>query len=165
MLPLTIMTGAALPIAAQMFTRRLDAVGGSVGALFSANTLGNVIGPLTATFVLMPLLGLRHTVTAGILGLSVAAILAGASDRDSGSRRARMRGAAWIASAVALFALLAPAWNGGLMHSGGFRRWTLEANATFEEFVESRARSTELWSSDGATDSSSCSRTARGCGS
>lgn len=153
MVPLTIVTGAALPVATHAYAHRLDAVGRSVGTLFTANTIGNVIGPMIATFVLLPLVGLRYTVTVGIIGLVIAAVLA--SRVPSGAADgARWRRRVWFwGGALAVCAVFWPRWDGGLLHAGGFRRWTLEAGASYEEFVESRARSTVLWERDGAADS------------
>ncbi len=149
MFPLTVVTGAALPIATHVYARRFDRIGSSVGTLFTANTLGNVIGPMLATFVLMPLIGLRHTVTVGVIGLALASVLAS----RAGASRAWTRRAIAIAVTLGLVASLLPDWSGSTMHSGGFRRWTLEAGASFAEFQESRARSVALWQQDGAADS------------
>lgn len=147
MFPLTLLTGAALPIAARAFTTDPARVGASVGALFTANTLGNVLGPLVATFVFFPLLGLRHTVTVAIAMLAVAVAAA------RGGRALHRRRALQVVVASVLFALVAPAWDGGLLHAGGFRRWTLAPGASFAEFRQTRARSVPLWQFDGPTDS------------
>lgn len=157
MLPLTIITGSALPVAAAAFTTRFDRVGARVGLLFTANTLGNVVGPLLATFVLFPLVGLRYTVTAAVVALSVAAVLAARSvdgDEAGDEDRARLsRRIVGVAAVLVLASVVLPRWDGGVLHSGGFRRWTLEAGASYREFQESRARSTTLWEADGPTDS------------
>jgi spermidine synthase len=59
--------GAAFPLANAIAQSRLDRVGGRVGLLYLANTLGGVLGSLAAGFVLLPHLGIQATVTTVIL--------------------------------------------------------------------------------------------------
>src|SRR5262249_5088489 len=57
--------GATLPLLASYAVRRDDQIGSRVGLLYAANTTGAIAGTVTAAFVLLPALGLRHTVLVG----------------------------------------------------------------------------------------------------
>lgn len=146
MLPLTIVTGAVLPVAAHVYTRSVHNAGASVGLLFTFNTMGNVLGPIIATFALFPLLGLQGTLVVGIAGLGIAAFLIGSM--TGWSRRVIIAGIL-----VTVVGVLPAQWEPSIMQAGGFRRWTLPHGATFAEFYESRMNSRTLFEHDSATDS------------
>ncbi len=78
LVPTTAM-GATLPLLASAFSRRSAGLGGSVAALYGANTLGAFVGCAGAGFWLLPRLGLAgSTLTAALLNLfagSVALLL------------------------------------------------------------------------------------------
>ncbi|MFO8006763.1 MAG: fused MFS/spermidine synthase [Candidatus Brocadiia bacterium] len=57
----TTMMGATLPVLVKWFVRRPERLGSDVGALYSANNWGAVLGALAAGFVLMEALGVRET--------------------------------------------------------------------------------------------------------
>lgn len=65
MMPLTFFLGAVFPAAVKTCVNDLSAVGRSVGTLYSANTLGAIIGAFLAGFVLVPLLGVERSLIAG----------------------------------------------------------------------------------------------------
>lgn len=148
MMPATLATGAALPLLARGVTRGVDDVGESVGTLFAVNTIGTVSGPVVATFVLMPALGLKATVTVSLVLFALAA--AAIARAAAGAVPARVWG---TALATALVALALPPWDASEMHAGGFRRWTLEPGSNYAEFVRTRHRSSVLYERDGPADS------------
>ena len=147
MLPLTIATGAALPIVVHCYTERVESVGGGVGAVFASNTAGNVVGPLVATFLLFPSFGLRGAVGGAALGLVAAAA---ACLRLSGRRTPIIVA---LLAATTVGSLTLPGWDPSVMHAGGFRRWTLAAGSSYGEFQDVRDRVGVLFSHDGAADS------------
>ncbi|NND99664.1 MAG: fused MFS/spermidine synthase [Pirellulaceae bacterium] len=61
----TTMMGATLPMLAKHVVRRDDHLGKRIGALYAINTLGAVLGTLSAAFVCLPNLGLLRTVFVG----------------------------------------------------------------------------------------------------
>jgi spermidine synthase len=72
LLPLTLGLGAIFPVVVKSCTRQLEAVGRSVGTLYSANTLGAIVGAFLAGFVLVPWLGVERTlVVASVVNLLV----------------------------------------------------------------------------------------------
>jgi spermidine synthase len=76
----TLLLGATFPIAARIYTTHTSDVGRNIGRLYAGNTLGAMVGSLTAGFVLIPQLGLQNSVLLlallnglnGILALSTA---------------------------------------------------------------------------------------------
>ncbi len=60
LIPTTLM-GATLPILAKVFVRTRDKLGSDVGALYSVNNWGAVLGALAAGFILIETLGVRGT--------------------------------------------------------------------------------------------------------
>lgn len=64
LVPTTCM-GATLPLLAKHVTHSLSNVGSRVGALYSANTLGAVIGAVATGFVILPNLGLNNSIVLG----------------------------------------------------------------------------------------------------
>tara|TARA_R110002049_G_scaffold2750_8_gene22149 strand:+ start:60342 stop:63608 length:3267 start_codon:yes stop_codon:yes gene_type:complete len=63
----TAMMGATLPLLAKHVVNRNDHLGWRIGLLYTINTLGAVLGTLTAAFVCLPALGLGKTVYIGVL--------------------------------------------------------------------------------------------------
>jgi len=59
-LPATVLSGIALPIAAGAETERRNRIAG-FGDVYAANTLGAVAGPIVATYLLIPSVGIRGT--------------------------------------------------------------------------------------------------------
>ncbi len=74
MIPPTVVMGASFPIAVRIVVRDPDALGGPVGRLYGANTLGSLLGAFAAGFVFVPLVGLRGAVVAGVLVNAAAAV-------------------------------------------------------------------------------------------
>ena len=60
-LPPTLFMGASLPIASKLYVKEIKHTGRSIGNIFAINTLGTVIGSLTAGLILIPLIGIKST--------------------------------------------------------------------------------------------------------
>ena len=63
----TTMMGATLPMLAKHVVHRDDHLGNRIGGLYAINTLGAVLGTLTAAFYCLPALGLLKTMFVGAL--------------------------------------------------------------------------------------------------
>jgi spermidine synthase len=57
LLPITLCLGAIFPVVVKVCTRDLEAVGRSVGMLYSANTVGAICGAFLAGFCVVPMFG------------------------------------------------------------------------------------------------------------
>lgn len=126
--------GAVFPRAVEL--ARGGAVGRSVAAVYTANTLGCIAGSLAASFLLVPLLGVSNAIkAAATLNLALCAALL--------PRR-------WIAAplAVALLAwAVVPRWNTKVLASGAFLYGTADRRGARAQEVDLRTyleRDTEL---------------------
>ena len=59
--------GITLPVLARQLTDLKESLGGSVGLLYGANTLGAAIGAITVGYVLLPSIGVKHTIFLAVL--------------------------------------------------------------------------------------------------
>ncbi len=134
MLPPTIASGAALPLATDVAARLRRQVGRPVGQVYAVNTLGTILGSLLGGLVLLPLLGVRLTMETGILlNLAVGTgLLAMHPVMDS----RRLRTAGVVFGALFLIYLVgAPAWDQRALASGVFR-WHQGEEVTPQRFRE-----------------------------
>lgn len=62
LLPLTLFLGALFPIVIKCTTSDIDHIASSVGTVYSANTMGAIVGSVLAGFVLIPQFGVEKTI-------------------------------------------------------------------------------------------------------
>ncbi|HYM82391.1 MAG TPA: fused MFS/spermidine synthase [Candidatus Limnocylindria bacterium] len=75
-LPPAFLMGGTLPLFCQRFARRSESIGWTVGMLYGWNTFGAAVGCVLCGFVLIPAVGLDHTLRlGGILNLILAAVV------------------------------------------------------------------------------------------
>ncbi|MCX7011594.1 MAG: fused MFS/spermidine synthase [Candidatus Sumerlaeota bacterium] len=117
----TLCMGALMPLVCRIYDPRPESAGGSVGAVYSANTVGTILGSLAAGFVLIPapLIGAQRTIelASAAGGLIAVAFVLG----EPGRRRAlsfAAVGLLWIAG-VAGASFMRP-WSKEQMTSGPF---------------------------------------------
>jgi spermidine synthase len=60
----TTLIGMTFPLAARIWARRVEELGGRLGQLYGANALGNIVGAVIGGFVVLPALGLQRGVAA-----------------------------------------------------------------------------------------------------
>lgn len=76
LLPLTVCLGAIFPVVVKTCARDLALIGRSVGNLYSANTLGAIVGSFLAGFVLVPAMGVEKTLmVAAAVNLAIGVVL------------------------------------------------------------------------------------------
>jgi spermidine synthase len=123
LLPMTMALGAAFPLA-------LAAAGGGGGIaratarVYAMNTVGAIIGALTAGFFLVPQFGLRASIrdAAGVEAVGGALCLAAAlASRDgrSGLRRLGVPAGAGLTALLVIAAM--PSWDRALLASGAYK--------------------------------------------
>jgi spermidine synthase len=105
----TALMGATLPLLARHAVRREEEIGRRVGTLYAVNTAGAVAGAVATAFLLLPELGLRSTVYAGVatnaLVFAAAALLAsriGVQPEAVGAAAMRRPPFHWVLPLVAL---------------------------------------------------------------
>ncbi len=83
----TTLIGGTFPVLSRVAVRRADEAGVRVGRLYTANTVGALIGTLLAGFVLMRFLGInRALIAAAAANLGIAAYAWRAAQAAAGSR-------------------------------------------------------------------------------
>ncbi|MDQ8165561.1 MAG: spermidine synthase [Gemmatimonadota bacterium] len=124
MLPATFCAGITLPL----ITRILITAGGgekSIGAVYSVNTLGSIVGVVLAALVLMPLVGLKTLLIAGgVIDMALGTwlmFLAGRKDAETRRFAVGLIGATVV---VALGGAINANFDRGVLISGVFRYGT-----------------------------------------
>jgi spermidine synthase len=108
----TLCFGASFPLVSKIYTRSMARVGRSIGFAYMVNTIGALLGPFVAGFVLIPWLGKEASlkVVAG-LQLSTSVVIAGLVFRR-GARDPRQLGAMAAAALAGLFLCVHyPSWS------------------------------------------------------
>jgi spermidine synthase/tetratricopeptide (TPR) repeat protein/MFS family permease len=133
----TIFLGMSLPVATRIASRGIDVLGKSVGNVFAVNTLGTVFGSLLAGLILIPLIGVKHTIEVGI-GCNLIAGLLVLFFAASVSRRQTFIASSVILFAVVTYSLFVPNWSRGAMLTGVFRRINSNAEppSSYSEFMK-----------------------------
>jgi predicted membrane-bound spermidine synthase len=121
MLPATFCAGMTLPLMTRML---LQAGAGerAIGAVYSANTLGSIVGAALTGLSLLPLLGLKITLIFGaVLDMALGLLAAwGLSLAGRPARRLAVVGAGIVTAGAALVLFALP-WDQRLLMSGVFR--------------------------------------------
>jgi predicted membrane-bound spermidine synthase len=100
----TVLLGAAFPAALQISTDERW-IGSKVGLMLALNTAGGVLGTLLTGFVLLPILGIVHTLSLLAIG---AGILGGIAALQETSKRGGLR---WMVLAVGLASVAVGLWT------------------------------------------------------
>lgn len=134
MLVPTTLLGAVFPLAVRAAAGHVHAIGRTVGALYSVNTLGAIAGAFASGFVLIPWLGVEGAIVSAIV-LNLAAAAALAYTTGAMSRAVRTAIAAVLLVAALLAAPLRPRWDPAVMASGVYRYAPTLKAATRAEFL------------------------------
>ncbi len=103
--PAAVALGAAFPIGARLYAEGREHTGDAIGRFYGGNTLGAIVGSLTAGFVLLPVAGSRATVAVPALALVATALVL---LHRSGRLRPLVPAGALVAVAVAVVGLPDP---------------------------------------------------------
>jgi spermidine synthase len=119
MLPMTVAFGAAFPLAVALAARDDAMVSRDVANVYTANTVGAIVGALGGGFVLVPWLGLQDTIrAAALLAIAGFVIVVAAHARRSKAAIVAFGGAI-AAAAIILFWL--PPWDRAILSSGAYK--------------------------------------------
>ncbi|MEQ1566695.1 MAG: fused MFS/spermidine synthase [Myxococcota bacterium] len=115
MTPPAVLMGMHFPVAVRAAIGRPDALGGPVGRVYGANTLGGVLGAFLAGMVLLPSVMVQGTIfVAAAAELVAAALLVW----RSGNRRFGLPAIGGIGALLLVFAAGRPPWDPMLMTAG-----------------------------------------------
>ncbi len=115
----TVLMGGVFPLVVRICTRRLEAVGRSVGAVYASNTVGAIAGSFVGGFVLIPWLGIQGAISFAVtVSLALGAVLT-IADRTVGGLRRFAPAVAAVLLIVVVLPLL-PSWDPAIMSSGSY---------------------------------------------
>lgn len=107
----TTLIGMTFPLAAKLWARDVGTLGGRLGQLYGANTLGNIAGAVLGGFVILPAVGMQRGVALlAVLNLAGAAWALLPAREDQGRRGFLLR-AAPISAGLWACALLLVLWR------------------------------------------------------
>ena len=113
----TFLFGMTLPLAMKSAIRRNEMIGRDSGAIYGANTAGNIVGALLTGLVLIPFLGIRHSLEIALLAnIGIGVLLLWFSPV---SYRLPAAGVACLMAIVLVTAL--PQWTPAHLFTGNFR--------------------------------------------
>ncbi len=104
-LPPSVCSGYAFPLACRMYSAGRKSISGDIGLVLMVNTIGSVIGPVIAAFILIPSIGVLLSVVFILILLSVTLIVV--VSRDKSIPLPKIMKTALYASALILMALVA----------------------------------------------------------
>ncbi len=105
-MPVTLLMGFFFPVAVEEGIKASGKIGGAVGALYGANTLGTILGSLVTGFALIPLLGAKFS----FILIAIVTALSGALLAGLAGHEAKQKFGPWLLApvAAALAAFLIP---------------------------------------------------------
>lgn len=120
MTPPAVLMGIAFPVAVRVAIGSTEALGGPVGRIYGANTLGGVLGAALAGFALLPAVGVQGTIFVAAGANLVAAGVCFAANRADPWRTRAIGG---LVGAGLLFGVVArkPPWDELLMTAGMYK--------------------------------------------
>ncbi len=95
-LPVTLCMGFFFPTAVEEGIKASGKIGGAVGALYGANTLGTILGSLVTGFILIPLLGTKFS----LILIAIITALTGALAAGLAGEEARRKFGIWLIAPV-----------------------------------------------------------------
>jgi spermidine synthase len=105
----TVLMGLSFPLVTELYHKTTGRVGRSVGSIYSANTLGCILGSFLAGFVLIPSIGVQHTLELAAFGSTLVAALYAAQVQP------RM---ALVLALAGCWVFRLPRWDTGLLSEG-----------------------------------------------
>ncbi|MBI1748918.1 MAG: fused MFS/spermidine synthase [Acidobacteria bacterium] len=131
----TMFFGLTLPLASKIVSTDMGRLGRKIGWIYSANTLGTLLGALATGLCLFPWLGLQRCLeAAAVVNLLLGAVIVVTAGEING-RALRWAPAAVGALAMVFHFIMTPAWN-PLSYSWGQFRSRSAPPATYAAFLK-----------------------------
>ena len=164
MLVPTVLMGAAFPLASRIYNQESENVGRTVGTVYGANTMGNILGAFIGGFVLIPMIGIQNTIFCAV----VANVLVGCTFfvlAPGFGPRTRWALAAAVAVAAAASIVAIPRWDPGAMSFGPYHtalRLSMESSQDPLALERMNAHSKVLFHKEGLTTTVTVKEVAKG---
>ena len=116
----TFLMGAAFPLATRVFSLHHGGIGESVGTVYGANTMGNILGAFVTGFVLIPFLGTQKSIYVAVIMNMLSAMLFLSRSQVSAGSRFKIATMGSVGAVLGMGMLFVPAWNISAMTFGPF---------------------------------------------
>lgn len=120
MVPATLFMGASFPVASALVVERFGGSGERLGLLYAGNTVGAILGAFLAGFVLLPWLGIRHTLVLTVVVNLASALLLSLYLLARARNGLSLITPAFSAALILLLAFWQPGWDRLRMTSGPY---------------------------------------------
>ncbi|MBI1785240.1 fused MFS/spermidine synthase [Candidatus Sumerlaeota bacterium] len=137
----TIFMGMTLPAASRVVAADAEGLGKKIGDVFAINTVGTLIGAGAAGFLMMPAVGIRHTIeTAVAINVVLGLWILLTDDSTARIKFFRAQTAVTLAAGVPiLYFMIAPPWDPRLFSAATYRsRHRINSFAEFKEKLKDR---------------------------
>lgn len=137
----TIFMGATVPAASRVVAEGMEGLGRKIGNVFAINTAGTLIGAAVAGFVMLPWLGIRHTIEVAVALNLLLGLWVLMSDSGPSFSRLFNKATAWLFALgiPALYLILSPEWDRKVFAAATYRsRVRIESIAHFKSLLKDR---------------------------
>lgn len=117
----TFAMGLSFPAAARLVASRATEAGRSYGRLVAINTAGTVLGAIVGGAVILPLIGIKHTIELASAASLLLGVLVIHRALGEAARPVLLRATAFIIAVALAYGALAPEWDPRLLTSGLYR--------------------------------------------
>jgi len=123
LVPTTLM-GAMFPLVSRIYTRQMKNLGRSIGNVYSANTVGSILGALVAGFFLIPFVGLQNSIKfVAFINVFIGLVaLVGSGLRLSGALKWRVMAATVAGLLIFLVLVSFFSWDKKMLANGVYFR-------------------------------------------
>ncbi|MFC1714497.1 fused MFS/spermidine synthase [Candidatus Poribacteria bacterium] len=145
LVPTTLM-GAMFPLVSRIYTRQIKRLGRSIGDVYSANTVGSILGSVAAGFFLIPLIGLQNSIKliASINVLIGLSVLISSGVRFAGAIRRSVIAVAAVGLLVFLTLITVCSWDKSMLANGVYFRPSQFLDANNKIDLDASASGLEL---------------------
>ncbi|MGA1792189.1 MAG: fused MFS/spermidine synthase, partial [bacterium] len=156
MLVPTIFFGMTLPLVSQVYAMEVEQVGQDVGTVFAFDTAGGVAGALTAGLLLIPGIGIRHTIElAFLINLAIGLVIISFPLNKKGFYRKAFIGV--LSLLVVFYFAFLPEWDRHMLNAGA-GRFTRREPLTFKDYMEDSRKGEVLFFREGRSATVSVER-------
>lgn len=146
MLVPTFLMGATFPVVSRICTRQMKFLGRSIGNIYSANTIGAILGSLLSGFLLIPLIGIQNSIKliASINVIIGMIALVGSMTKQADKSRKLALSTLVIGSLVFLSLIIFPSWDKRVLSSGVYFEPWLYRNQNQEIDLEAKTNESKM---------------------
>lgn len=127
--------GMTLPLISNFLARKVETLGRNVGRVFAFNTTGALLGALTTGLILIPTIGIRHTIEVGFLinfAVVISVFLFPVFGKSSLAKKASLGAISFL---IILYFIFLPEWDKQIITAGA-GRFTRRGPSSYSKYIE-----------------------------